>query len=367
MQTGTTPLDPSVKQKFLVTIKDPDDKVNEGGAQRTIEQFTPKGLETAVEYYNQKYSNRGSIHSAIMEIDQTTLADFNKALKGSAKDENNMVIDSEIKKWMEGLSEQLSDGVFKNLLSLKDNIEAEGPKKILLTLAGNKDGVVTIHHSIPFILTNDKLILLRNEDDEFGQQVYKTLAKKLGTKLVQNGLQPEYNLKKKKERGVMQADHTSCHFLALGILKDLTKENLTDLIESTKGDVFYPTPTMMKYSQSSTYIKTLLEEGQNQAVKTDGTTALQYVTKNKPREGDQTITRITTKFDKFKLQLKQAIGEVGEDSSPEDIAAKILENQVAKKEESEKARVVSDAPGSPRATTTSAPFLPPSSPEIGRS
>ena len=393
MQTGTTPLDPSVKQKFLVTIKDPDHKVKEGDAQRTIEQFTPTGLETAVEYYNQKYPERGSIHSAIMEIDQKTLTDFNNTLKGSAKDENNMVDNPVIKNTMAELSDQLSGAVSQNLLSLKDKIKTKGPQKILLTLAGNKDGVVTIHHSIPFILTNDKLILLRNEDDEFGQNVYGTLAEKLGTKLVQNGLQPEYNLERKKERGVMQADHTSCHFLALGILKDLTKEDLKQVSAFEKN--FDPLPKSLKYSQSLKYIGTSLsEEGQKQKVKNVGTlaaqTALQYVEKNKTQEGDQITTRITTKFNKFKLQLDQAIGEVGEDSSPKDIAAKILKNKQNAKagcfscirsasslfssnspssssRATKKARVVSDAPGSPRATTTSAPFLPPSSPEIGRS
>ena len=379
-------------EQFLVTIEDPDHKVKEGETQRTIEQFTPTGLETAVEYYNQKYPKRGSIHSAIMEIDQKTLTDFNKVLKESAKDENNMVIDPKIKNTMAELSDQLSGAVSQNLLSLKDKIKTKGPQKILLTLAGNKDGVVTIHHSIPFILTNDKLILLRNEDDEFGQNVYNTLAKNLGTKLVQNGLQPEYNLERKKERGAMQADHTSCHFLALGILKDLTKENLTDLIESTNDGVFNPTPTMMKYSQSSKYIKTLLsEEDKKQPVKTDGRSASTYLNANKSTTDDgKVITRITTKFDNFKSQLNQAIGQVGEDSSPKDIAAKILKNKQNAKagcfscirsasslfssnspssssRATKKARVVSDAPGSPRATTTSAPFLPPSSPEIGRS
>ena len=269
---------------------------------------------------------------------------------------------------MEGLSEQLSDGVLKNLLSLKDNIEAEGPKKILLTLAGKEGNVVTIHHSIPFILTNDKLILLRNEDDEFGQQVYKTLAEKLGTKLVQ-GREPEYNKEKNSERGVMQADHTSCHFLALGILKDLTKENLTDLIESTKEGVFNPTPTMMKYSQSSKYIEnSLSKEGKEQPVKTDGKTASTYLNVNKSKTDDgKVITRITTKFNNFKSQLNQAIAEVGNDSNPQNIATKILENQVTKKEQSEKAKVSPDASpsSSPRATTTST-LSPSPSPVIGR-
>ena len=41
--------------------------------------------------------------------------------------------------------------------------------------------------------------------------------------------------------------------------------------------------------------------------------------------------------------------------------------EIAKSEKYSEARVAPDAPGSPRATTTSAPFLPPSSPEIGRS
>ena len=393
MQTGTTPLDPNVKQKFLVTIEDPDHKVKEGEIQRTIEQFTPTGLETAVEYYNKKYPNRGSIHSAIMEIDQTTLADFNKVLKESAKDGNNMVNDPVIKNRMAKLSDQLSGGVLQTLSPLKDKIKTEGPQKILLTLAGKEGDVVTIHHSIPFILTNDKLILLRNEDDEFGQNVYNTLAKNLGTKLVQNGLQPEYNKDEKSARGVMQADHTSCHFLGLGILKDLTKKNLTDLIESTKDGVFNPTPTMMKYSQSSTYIKTLLsEEGKKQPIKNVGKTAaqtaLEYAKKNKIEEGDQITTRITTKFNNFKSQLNQAIGQVGEDSSPKNIAAKILKNKQNAKagcfscirsasslfssnspssssRATKKARVVSDASpsSSSRATTTSAPFPPP--PEIG--
>ena len=298
-----------------------------------------------------------------MEIDQTTLADFNKVLKESKKDENNMVIDQKIKNTMAKYSDQLSNGVLPELLLLKAKIGEEGPQKILLTLAGNKDDVVTIHHSIPFILTNDKLILLRNEDDEFGQKVYNTLAEKLGTKLVQ-GREPEYNKEKNSERGVMQADHTSCHFLALGILKDLTKEDLKQVSAFEKN--FDPLPKSLKYSQSSKYIEnSLSKEGKAQAVKTDDKTALQYVKKNKIQEGDQIITRITTKSKKFKSQLNQAIGQVGENFSPNYIAAKILENQKnAKSEKSSGPEVAlkTSPRSSPRATTTSAPFPPP---EIG--
>ena len=114
--------------------------------------------------------------------------------------------------------------------------------------------------------------------------------------------------------------------MALGILKDLTKEDLQKASAFENG--FDPLAKSLKYSQSSTYIETSLKEGKEQPVKTDGTIASQYAAKNKRTEGGQIITRITTKFNKFKSELKKAIADVDDASyDPENIAKIILENQ----------------------------------------
>ena len=319
-------------EQFLVTIEDPDHQTKEGEANRMVEQFTPTGLKTAVEFYNQKYPERELINSVMMEIDQTALADFDKLFKEKPRDEGT------INKMIE-LSAQLSNSALETLSSLKKQIEdnEEVSKKILLTLVVNNGSVLKIYHSIPFILTTNKLILLRNEDDVFGQKVYETIAKSLNIKLLQNKLQPEYNLEQKKIRGVFQSDHTSCHFIGLGILKDLDKNDLKELIKSTEGGVFNPTPKMLKYSQSITYLNTILgkEDKKSIAVKKNGKNVYEYVGANKKDGGDQIITRISDKFKKFKNELKEAISETydlsGDDYSPSSIATKMLENQKTSK------------------------------------
>jgi hypothetical protein len=178
--------------------------------------------------------------------------------------------------------------------------------------------------------------LLRSEDDLFGQKVYETIAESLKIQLLQNKLQPEYNLEKKKIRGVCQSDQTSCHFMGLGILKDLNKNDLKELIKSTEGGFFNPTPKMLKYSQSKTYLNTILgkEDRKSPAVKKDGKNVYEYVGVNKKIIGDQIKTRITDKFEKFKKELKKAINEtrdLSDDYSPSRIATKMLENQKASK------------------------------------
>jgi hypothetical protein len=319
-------------EQFLVTIEDPDHQTKEGEANRMIEQFTLTGLKTAVEYYNQKYPERDLVNFVKMEIDETAFAEFNKLFM------ENPYGEVTINKMVE-LSAQLSNSALETLSSLKKQIEdrEEVSKKILLTVVANDDGVLKIYHSIPFILTTNKLILLRNEDDLFGQKVYETIAESLKIELLQNKLQPEYNLEQKKIRGVFQSDQTSCHFIGLGILKDLNKNDLKELIKSTEGGVFNPTPKMLKYSQSTTYLNTILgkEDRKSPAVKKNGENVYEYVSVNKKDVSNQITTRISDKFKKFKNELKGAISEThdlsGEDYSPSSIANKMLENQKASK------------------------------------
>ena len=319
-------------EQFLVTIEDPDHQTKEGEANRMIEQFTLTGLKTAVEYYNQKYPERDLVNFVKMEIDETAFAEFNKLFM------ENPYGEVTINKMVE-LSAQLSNSALETLSSLKKQIEdrEEVSKKILLTVVANDDGVLKIYHSIPFILTKNKLILLRSEDDLFGQKVYETIAESLKIQLLQNKLQPEFNLEQKKIRGVFQSDQTSCHFIGLGILKDLNKNDLKELIKSTEGGVFNPTPKMLKYSQSKTYVNTILgkEDRKSPAVKKNGENVYEYVSVNKKIVGDQMATRISDKFKKFKNELKEAIRETdylsGDDYSPSSIATKMLENQKASK------------------------------------
>ena len=153
---------------------------------KTIEQFTPLGLDTAVEYYNQKYPERGKIGRVQLLMDD--LSDRPKLIEKACK--------------------ELSAFQHKNGSKVAISFARKNP---------NSPSGISLDHSIPFVVTDKKLILMRDEHDLFGQPLLEDIAKGLQVELVQ-GSSPIYD-KKDPKRTSIQGDHASCHFIALGILK----------------------------------------------------------------------------------------------------------------------------------------------------
>ena len=270
---------------------------------KTIKQFTPKGLDSAVEYYNQKYRDRGEIHRTQLLMDN--LSDRPKFIETACKD----------------------------LLPLK---QEGGSHKILLTLARKNPKTpsgISLDHSIPFVLTGDKLVLMRDENDSFGQSLFEDIAKGLGITLVQSS-NPIYD-KKDPKRTSIQGDHASCHFIALGVLKDLTKEDLRTFSAFNHG--FNPLPKSLKYSQSAGHIKNVLdEESAQEPVKKDGRTAEQYAKQHKTVSENGVITRINDKFNQFKSDLTEVVEKSEWEATPQMVATAILTKRESQKEEVKK-------------------------------
>ncbi|MCE3254651.1 MAG: hypothetical protein K0R25_145 [Rickettsiaceae bacterium] len=266
---------------------------------KTIEQFTPEGLDTAVEYYNQKYPDRPEIHRVQLLVNG--LSDRPKFIETACE----------------------------SLLPLKQ----KNGHKILLTLARQNPKAlsgISLDHSIPFVITDDKLVLMRDEHDSFGQQLFEDIAKGLEVSLVQSSA-PIYD-KEDPKRTSIQGDHASCHFIALGVLKDLTKEDLQTVSAFDNG--FNPLPKSLKYSQSTTHIRNVLDEKSAQEpVKKDGRTAEQYAKQHKGLTEDGVITRINDKFNRFKKDLSEVVEKVEGRATPQIVAAEILDKRELEREE----------------------------------
>jgi len=220
--------------------------------------FTDLGLQTAIEYYNQKYPERGEIHCIYEELQ---MVGFN------------------------------SD-VTKQLLELREREAAKGnhePIKMILTIFQFDRNLQRIpYHSHPFVLTKDKLISLRTPFNIMS--MHEEIAESIEVNLVKPAL---------SYRSI-QSDSKSCHFIALGILKDLTKKDLEEI--STFENDFKPLAKSLKYSQSGTYIENMLTENtKNEEVK-KGLTAIEY--RKKYKTANDLDTRIAQKEEKFRNRLK---------------------------------------------------------------
>lgn len=187
--------------------------------------ITKNGLQAIAEYYDLKYPDRGKITPVFF--------DLNSDPRVLARD-------------------------------LKKTFRGKYPAKIVITTT-ERD---IPHHSHPFILTKDKLISLRN--DKVDYILYDQLAQALKLPIVRPRETSEY----------FQADSSSCHFIAFGILKDLTKKDLRHVCKFEDGHT--PMPKSLKYCQSRGYLGEVLDEQtKNEPVKKDGRTAYQYLIDNR--------------------------------------------------------------------------------------
>ena len=310
-------------EAFLINIPDPEHPP--GDNRGTIEQFTPKGLKTAVTYYNQKYPERGEISQVTVTIKQSDRDNIAKLFKSGP--ENPEVI-----REVERLNDQMVGDMAKTTLEKLAVLKEQGgtTHKIALTIANEVPGQESLlAHTIPFSLTQDKLILLRDENDQFGQKIFQSIADNLGVNLIQHA-PPIYDKKDPKKTSI-QGDHSSCHFIALGVLKDLTQEDLKEVSNFQNG--FSPLSKSLKYSQSTKHIRNVLDENaQKISVKNDGRTAEEYTKQHREIGDNGIITRITDKFNRFKADLSETSKELGEKSTPQEIASAILSKRELQKE-----------------------------------
>lgn len=324
-QTG---LKKSDVDKVLTTIPDPDWEENSKKPQETIEQFTQKGLEVAISYYNQKYPDRGEITPIIADRSLEGLQNVANAHKNGLD-------------WTV-LANNLNEETAKTVVAQFQNLPKGETHKILFTLCNtDQSGQREVKHSIPLIVTDNKLIMMRNEAAGNWQYLdYEDSVKGLMPRISEQlGLEFVQSIQTTKEKDgktlstLMQGDYSTCHFIALGVLKDLTQEDLQQVAEFENG--FEPLPKSLKYSQSEKRMKDALsKESLAKPVKKTGETALQYRQKHKDELKEQNNparTRINAKSDEFKENLAQIAEKLGENAPSEVIATKILhERQAAK-------------------------------------
>ncbi len=315
----------NISKKFLITVPDPDWNQDSKEPRGTIEQFTNEGLKVATSYYNQKYPDRGEIHNS--------LAVRPKRAWDKAGEEKDM--DSALK-----ILREMAEAPIKELATLQAR---GGRHKVVLSLADGFDEEprTKLTHSVPLVVTPDKLILMRDEENNKTAQVLiSSIAKELGLDLVQ----PESTKSSMLGYSSIQGDDSTCHFIALGVLKDLTQSDLEEVEKRTSDPLkdkegYLPLDKSLKYSQSSKHIKNLYDLEAQNPVKQDGRTALQYANQYKKElteEYGKITTRITDKSNKFKENLTEMENSLSRDSSIEDVATAILKKRqlesVAKKE-----------------------------------
>jgi hypothetical protein len=271
---------------------------------KLVNQFTEKGLDLLVEYYNNKYPDRGQIHRVQAAV----------------------VLGVEDEKFWDKARFDAIAGISKA------RQENELPLKIMLTYlqketADSEPLVERGRHSIPLLLTSDKLIMLREEGLGRDKNLEK-IAQGLNVSLIQQrepAVKPAAQEGKKPKRTSIQADHSNCNGIAVGILKDLTTDDLHKVAGFEDG--YVPLPKMLKYSQSGEFVKMTYPELVDQPVKFDErgnakSSLIDYIAAGK----EAGLSRITTKMDKMREDMSELKNE-----NNRSWAQEILENRIQAK------------------------------------
>ncbi len=231
------------------------------------------------------------------------------------------------------------------------------PLKVMLTFLQRETSdseflVDRGRHSIPLLITDDKLILLRDEGNPATPKSLAIVAQNLGLRFVQQKDPAQYTVETEKgpktKSTSIQGDHSNCNGIAVGILKDLTAEDVVKV--SAFEDRYTPLPKMLKYSQSENFILRTYPELANEPVKFDKegmpqATLIQYVhanshqtvTSTNQQTGEQeqkeqkTGSRIGDKMDRMRQDMSELQPE-GKGSW----AQKILEKRAQEKESQSK-------------------------------
>lgn len=252
------------------------------------EDLSLRDLQIAVEYYNQKYPERGKIHHLI--IDHSKIRD------------------------MEDLAKKFSQLQVNNIL----------PIKIVFSLFDNN----LLGHSQPFVLTEDKLISMRDFRD------FSTLGEELGRNLGIKYIEP--HIESQANHKSIQRDYTSCHFIALGILKDLNATDLEKVSEFEDG--YKPLAKSLKYSQSREYNNEMFTaETRREVINKRGMTVEKYQTKHGPQRSilgcktSEHRNRIASKAQRFIADLDSVDEQVSDLPA---VALRIIEKRRLAKEAS---------------------------------
>ena len=300
----TTPL--------LTQIKDPDHKV-EIDDKRLVDQFTKEGLDTLVAYYNEKYPKRGRIAHV------TAPVNIGMDLTETDKEKEERMI------------QEVASAATPALQGLRESSPL--PLKFVLTFYQKRttagELLANEQHSNPLLLTDKKLILLRDESEPIGIKYLQEISRRLGVNLIQQiVIDPTQPKKPREQRTSIQGDHKNCNGIAVGILKDLDQSDLAKVSQFEDG--YLPLAKMLKYSQSESHIIKNFPTLANEPVKKDGTTLLDYISQNKFQENGELKTKISTKMEALKSDFKSLESE----GTPTKWAQKILaERQLNKQKE----------------------------------
>jgi hypothetical protein len=304
---------------------------------KLINQFTEEGVDLLVDYYNTKYPERGQIHRV-----QAPMT-LNVRAEESGEEKNARTTIETQEATTQGLSQLLQNN--------------RPPLKVMLTFLQRETSdseflVDRGRHSIPLLITDDKLILLRDEGNPATPKSLAVVAQNLGLCFVQQKEPAQYAVETEKgpktKSTSIQGDHSNCNGIAVGILKDLTSEDVAKV--SAFEDRYTPLPKMLKYSQSENFILRTYPELANEPVKFDKegmpqATLIQYVhdnshqtiTSTNQQTGEQeqkeqkTGSRIGDKMDRMRQDMSKL--------QPEDKgswAQKILEKRAQDKESQNK-------------------------------
>lgn len=277
-------------REFNQNVKEEDRKL--------INQFTEQGLDLLVDYYNTKYPDRGQIHRVAAPM----VLDLGFSETDSEKNKR--------------VTLETQEAVTQGIADLRANNQS--PIKVMLTFLQKETPesdylVERGRHSVPLVITNDKLIMLRDDTNPLAAETFKAVAQNLGLQFVQQKEPAQYTIQTENGEKIkstsIQADHSNCNGIALGILKDLTKEDLIRVADFEDG--YTPLPKMLKYSQSEGFILKTYPKLANEAVKfnEDGTaksTLIDYVRDNsRTEDGKKVGTRIGDKMDRMRQDMSE--------------------------------------------------------------
>ncbi len=310
-----------MKNPLIYLAKEKNPKVRQEDRE-LISRFTEAGIDALVDYYNQKYPERGLMHRASSWFTDNIGFKENATQKGARS---------------------IVDHATTATISIEDLREEKGsPLKIVFTLfqkdklesdLSKEKGV----HTFPLLLTSDKLILLR-DDYSMVYEVFEKVAENLGVEFVRPILKSE-GIEGSKKTSI-QSDEENCNGIAVGILKYLTASDVEEVSKFKSG--YTPLPQMLKYSQSRTHIQEHYPELLNSPVKKDGTTLGEYVDKNSTfkttEDGEE--QKVGNRIDDKMLRIKAAMSSLGEKEAGEkderSRGSRVLDKLKSEKEDKER-------------------------------
>lgn len=241
--------------------------------------LTDTSMDVFIEYYNEKYPARPKINHVKVNI---------KSLSVS----------------------EVSDGFMSEIKMLHKSAE---PLKMVFALYQDNGVCELLYHATPIIITDRKLIFLRDEKDFAVCELLQKVAQGLGLEIVEQ-VETEIGLDIEEDNSSFQYDRVSCGAIAVGILKDIDNEDIAKI--SDFDTCYTPLPKMLKYSQSTSYLRRFSEELLKMPVKESGESLGEYVVRNKVAINSSGVpsatTRIVEKVHSFFSKIPEGLIEAGD-------------------------------------------------------